>query len=60
MHAEGRAHTGSFALRVFMCFLKMGILGEVLNRILVSFPGLSFDMSMHQNKHIEGPGSFSG
>ena len=43
--ARERASTGSFVLRVFICFLKAGILGEVsgegLNRIFLSFPGMS-------------------
>ena len=44
----GRKQTGSFVLRVFICFLKAAILGEVsgkdLNRIFISFPGVFFNM----------------
>ena len=41
-----RVCTGSLALRVFISFPKLGIIekfsGEDLNRILISFPGVSF------------------
>ena len=47
-----------------ICFLNLGILREVsgqdLNRIFISFPGVSFDMLMPQNEAIEGSRSFSG
>ena len=53
-----------FYLEVFYLFLKVGILeevsGEDLNRIYISFPGVSFDLLMCQNEHINGSGSFSG
>lgn len=55
-HAEERACTGSFVSRVFICFLKAGILrevlGEDLNRIFISFPGVSFNMMIHQNEQV--------
>ena len=61
--APGRACTGSFVLRVFICFLKARILGEVSgeehNRIFISFPDVSFNILIHQNEHIRS-GSFSG
>lgn len=50
---KGR-NTGSFVLRVFICFLKVRILGKVLMRIFISFPSVSFDLLMHQNDLIEG------
>ena len=44
MCVEGSGGTGSLALRVFICFLKAGILGKVsgedLNRIFTSLPGV--------------------
>ena len=55
--AQGRVHTGCFVLWVFISFLQTGILGEVsgedLSRVFISFPGMSFNMLMHQNEHIE-------
>ena len=33
--------------------------GEVLNRIFISFPGVSFNMLIHQNVCIDGLGFFS-
>ena len=43
-------------LRVFVCFLKAGVLGEVsgedLNRIFISFPGVSFNTLMPQNECV--------
>ena len=43
---EHLVHTGSFVLRGFIWFLKVGVLGEVsiknLNRIFISFSGVSF------------------
>ena len=45
-HDAGRACTGSLVLGVFTCFLKAEILGEVLgedlNRMFISFLGVSF------------------
>ena len=37
-------HTGSLASKGFICFLKVGVLGEDLSRVLniISFPGMSF------------------
>ena len=56
--------TGFFVLRVFICFLEVGILEEVsvedLNRIFISFPGVSINMLIHHNECIEWSGSFSG
>ena len=55
---------GSFVLRFFIFFWQAGIPGQVsengLNRIFISFPGVSFNMLIHQNMHIEGSGLFSG
>ena len=53
-------HAGSFVLRVLVCFLKVGILGEGLSRTFISFPGVSFSMFMHQNENVEALESFSG
>ena len=39
---RGRKRTGTFALRVFICFLNAGISGEDLNRTFISFPDVSF------------------
>ena len=48
-HAPGKVHAGSFVLRVCIYFLKAGVLGEVsgedLNRIFISFSGVSFQGS---------------
>ena len=42
----GSSHTGSFALRVFICFPRAGILGEIsgkdLNRRFISFLVMPF------------------
>ena len=42
-------------LKGFIYFLKSGILGKVsgehLNRIFISFPGVSFSMLINQNEH---------
>ena len=63
-HAPGRVSTGSFVLKVFTCFLKAEILGEFSgeepNRILINFPGVSFNTLFPQNECTEGSGSFSG
>ena len=61
---ETSMSTGAFILSVFICFLKAKILGEIseedLNRIFISSLGMSFNMLIHQNKHIKGYESFSG
>ena len=53
---QGRACSGCFVVRVFIYFLKTGVLGEVsregLNRIFNSFPGVSFKTLMHLNEYI--------
>ena len=50
-------YTESFVIRGFLvCFLEAGLLGDVsgegLSRIFISFPGVSFNMLMHQNENI--------
>lgn len=50
-HAEGRVCTGILCLNVFICFVKVGVLGEGLNRICNSFPGVFFNIMMHLNEH---------
>ena len=45
-----------FVLRVFIGFLKAGVLGELsgegLNRVVNSSPGVFFTVLMHQNELI--------
>ena len=56
-NVQGSPPSGTTVLRVFICFLKAGILVEVSGegpmRIFNSFPGVSFNMLMHQNEHME-------
>ena len=36
------------------------VLGDGLKRILSSFPGMAFNMSIHRNVHTDRLGLFSG
>ena len=57
---EGAQEHALHPLSCVLCFPQVGILGEVSLRIFLSFPGVSFNMLMHQNECVVGLGSFSG
>lgn len=50
---KGGCVLASFVLRILLCFLQVGNLGEVSIRIFISFLGVSFNMLTHQNECIE-------
>ena len=47
-----RESTGFFVLRIFIYFLKAGILEEISGEDLINFPGVSFNLLIHQNECI--------
>ena len=52
----------SFVLRYLIFLWPAGILGKIsgecLNRIFISFSGVSFNILIHQNVCVEGSGLF--
>ena len=49
----------AFVLKVFIFLLWVRISAEGFSRIFTSFPGVSLNMLIHQNEHIEEFGDHS-